>query len=577
MGSYGICRMGEITKQKRFFVFSITILNLFYFLLLISGVGKFISVKDYVLFLFLALGGYVAESFGVIRFGKFTVSSQFFFLFPMMAVFGPIVTSIVAYLIAIFDFSRVKPSIRMYSAVQYAISYYVAGLAFQIAGAGWAGIIIALLIFKILNFIMVDLFMYFNLDRWKNMVQSLKYMAFETGVFAIIMPMIFVLIKNINDLSLEVFTVYTLVFPFFFTYMLSRENRAKEELVEEKSSLSKNVGELKRILEISEMLKSNIPVVDLMMRVASIIHDDLGWEYILVSLVHPDDTIERIAYAGISQEDFARLKKNPPTLSFVKNIMRDEFKISNSYFIPQEANVNIPNEMSYIGKYEGSDRESWQDKDLLWIPIREKNGRMIAYVSPDKPRNGMRPKIDDIIILEIFANQVLVALENSSEFEVLQEKAIRDTQTGLYNHTEFYNRIEKVVESGEPFSLLMMDIDDFKLVNDSYGHQMGDIIIDYISEKIKSSIRHGDIAARYGGDEFTIILRGTKKQLAKSIAERLRMSVISGNPPIKITLSIGIAEYPEDSASSNGLVSSADRALYMAKMRGKNQIATFSG
>ncbi len=178
----------------------------------------------------------------------------------------------------------------------------------------------------------------------------------------------------------------------------------------------------------------------------------------------------------------------------------------------------------------------------------------------------------DITILEIFADQVRVAIENSSEFETLQEKAIRDPQTGLYNHTEFYNRIDKLVQEKAKFSLLMMDIDDFKFVNDSYGHQTGDGVIEYLADRIKLSIRRSDIAARYGGDEFTIILRGTEKMVAKTIAERLRLFVAEGNSPVKVTISIGIAEYPSDSLTSNDIISVADKALYMAKMHGKNQV-----
>ncbi len=557
-------------KDKRdFLIFSILILNLFYILLLINGS---VSRKDDLLIFFILLAAsYVSHSFGVIRFGKFSVSLSFFFLFPMLVLFGPIITSIMAYLIVLFQYANVDIPRRIYGGVQYAIAYSTAGFALNYLGISVWGIILAFFVFKIINFILVDLFLYYYYGRYKDLKTSLKYLSLESGVFSLALPMTYFIYFSSGYITY--FIIYTLLFPIFLTYLLSVESNARIELERERDALSKNVNQLKRVLEVSEMLKSNVPLVDLMMKVASIIQKDLGWEYALVSLVKPDGSIDRIAYAGISEKDFQRLRQNPPTLSFVKSLMRDEFKISHSYFIPEEANVSLPDEMVYVGKYNVKDIDSWKDRDLLWVPIYDKSGRMIAYISPDKPASGKRPKIEDVTILEIFANQVLIALENSSEFETLQEKAIRDQQTGLYNHTEFYNRLDKFVKSNGKFALLMMDIDDFKLINDSYGHQMGDLIIEYLADKIKNSIRHGDIAARYGGDEFSVILNDIDKTTARTIAERLRISVAQGNPPVKITISIGIAAYPVDSLSSNGIVASADRALYLAKMRGKNQVS----
>lgn len=562
-----------MSEKSKFIIFSLIVLNIFYFLILIWGSGS-VPVKNLSLLLILASAAYIVHSFGNIRFGKFSVSSSFFFLFPMLVIFGPVTTSVIAYAISLFEYMKIDWPRRFYGGAQYAISYAVAGFALEFLGMNIYGLIVAFLIFKILNFILVDLFLYFYIKRYKNFIDSLKYLLLETGIFAFILPMTYVLYIELKDPLITYFSIYTLLFPLLLTYLLSVENKARVELEEEKEKLSKNVNELKRVLEVSEILKSNVPLVDLMMHVASIIHDDLGWEYVLISLVKPDNTIERIAYAGIDESDFKKLQSNAPTLSFVKNIMRDEFKISNSYFIPEEANINIPNEMVYIGKYDAVDSKSWKDRDLLWIPLYENNGKMIAFISPDKPTNSKRPSMEDITILEIFANQVLVALKNSSEFEVLQEKTIRDSQTGLFNHTEFYNRIDKLVNDKEKFSLLMIDIDDFKLVNDSYGHQTGDTIIEYLADRIKMSIRREDTAARYGGDEFAIILKGAEKSLARTIAERLRLSAAEGNPPVKITISIGVAEYPSDAFSSNGIVSAADKALYLAKMRGKNQVGS---
>ncbi len=563
----------KIRKKRFLLVFSIIVLNIIYVFLISQS--HFEAVRDYSLFVIFTVVAYIVASFTVARFSnKFTVVPHFFIVFPMLAIFDPVSTSMVSYLITIFSY-RKKYGLkqRLYGAVQYAISYYLAGLVIQKIGVGWMGVILALMTFKITNFLLVDVWYDFLTKKLRNLLELLRGFAMESLFFSMTIPLVIALPIVKNNHLLTLFVVYTLLFPPVFAKFLSVQSVTNHELRNEKERLLMSIERLKRILEVSQMLKANMPLQDLMMRVASIIHEDMGWEYVMVSVVKPDGKIERIAYAGISEEEFQKLKKHPPTLEFVKSLMKEEYRISNSYFIPQEANVYLPEDISFIGKYEGNeDKNAWRERDFLWIPITDRNGKMVAFISPDKPKSGKRPTVEDVTILEIFANQVFIALENSTEFEKIQEKAIRDGQTGLYNHTEFYNKIEGFVERKEKFCLLMIDIDDFKLVNDTYGHQTGDKVIEYISDTIKRSTRQGDVASRYGGEEFAVILKGIDKRTAKMIAERLRVSVAAGKSPVKVTISIGIACYPEDATTSSEIITMADKALYMAKVRGKNMV-----
>ncbi len=572
--------LGKMEKQEqfgkeisvKFFTASIFVLNALYLFLLFFGRGKFFSVENYGLFLVLAVFAYLVQSFGRAKFWKVTVVPHFFALFPMLALFGPVPTSVVVYVSTILAYRKNYPlQSRIYGAAQYGISYYIAGVVLQMIGTGWVGLIVSMVVFKTLNSILVDMFYDYFRKTWESMKKVAEDSLMEIAFFSLTVPIVFALAQK-RDFITDFLAVYTLIFPVIFTKLLSIQYRINKEMEFEKSALSRSLDKLKRVFEVSEMLKSNISVVNLMNRVASIIHNDLGWEYVLVSMITPDNKVERVASAGISPEDFERLKKNPPSFEFIKSLMKDEFKVSNSYFIPEEAQVYIPPNEMYIGEYDVTDENSWHEKDLLWIPITDRNGEMIALISPDKPKNGIRPTFDDITVLEIFANQVMLALENSSEFETLQEKALRDGQTGLYNHTEFYNKLEKMVKGKEKFCLIMMDIDDFKLVNDTYGHQTGDRVISYIANVIKSSTRQRDVSARYGGEEFAMVLRGIDKKMAKTISERIRLSVTMGDSPVKITVSIGVACCPTDAADVSEIVAAADRALYMAKMRGKNQV-----
>ncbi|MBM4387307.1 MAG: diguanylate cyclase, partial [Deltaproteobacteria bacterium] len=165
----------------------------------------------------------------------------------------------------------------------------------------------------------------------------------------------------------------------------------------------------------------------------------------------------------------------------------------------------------------------------------------------------------------------------------LEELAITDGLTGLYNHRYFKTvldvEIRRFKRTGHKISLLMIDVDDFKVYNDRYGHVNGDACLAKIAGALKKSLRDTDIIARYGGEEFTIILFDTKKDDAISIAEKLRNEVASlEHTPdgtverLKVTISAGVASFPADADNPGDLISRADEAMYRAKSSGKNKV-----
>jgi diguanylate cyclase (GGDEF)-like protein len=176
------------------------------------------------------------------------------------------------------------------------------------------------------------------------------------------------------------------------------------------------------------------------------------------------------------------------------------------------------------------------------------------------------------------------ALERNRLLEQIRDLALRDELTGLFNRRELHRFLEyeviKCKRYGHPFSLMMMDIDHFKEINDRLGHRTGDIILQNIGQVLLSKTRGCDLAARYGGDEFIVVLPETTAQQAWNGAERLRkvvekISIRVTNKrdeyeQIKNTISIGIAGYPEDADSGDALLDAADQALYQAKRQGCN-------
>jgi diguanylate cyclase (GGDEF)-like protein len=169
-----------------------------------------------------------------------------------------------------------------------------------------------------------------------------------------------------------------------------------------------------------------------------------------------------------------------------------------------------------------------------------------------------------------------VTIENNKLYEL----SITDGLTRLFVHRYFQARLsEELLRArryGLTLSLIMFDIDNFKSFNDTYGHQVGDKVLQKVATCIKETIRTGiDIPCRYGGEEMSVILPETRSEEAFQTAERIReniaaLSVAHSSGPLSVTVSIGIASYPNDCHDKESLVKVADRALYASKSKGKN-------
>jgi diguanylate cyclase (GGDEF)-like protein len=175
-------------------------------------------------------------------------------------------------------------------------------------------------------------------------------------------------------------------------------------------------------------------------------------------------------------------------------------------------------------------------------------------------------------LFRIFNLQGEAALKNLLLFEQVKCLAIRDGLTGLYNHRHFWELLNREVELarryGRPLSLLFLDIDDFKNINDTLGHPQGDLVLKKLAAYLEGSVRQADLVCRYGGEEFVVVLSQTSPEQGRVLAERLR-SGIAGE--LKITVSIGLAGL-EPGMDAENLVKVADAALYRAKQSGKNRV-----
>ncbi|MBW2135705.1 MAG: GGDEF domain-containing protein [Deltaproteobacteria bacterium] len=187
---------------------------------------------------------------------------------------------------------------------------------------------------------------------------------------------------------------------------------------------------------------------------------------------------------------------------------------------------------------------------------------------------------EEIEIFQIFVFQTATALKNLALFEQIKSLAIRDSLTGLFNPRYFWEVLGKEVKRcrryGCRLSLLFLDLDNFKVINDQHGHPVGDKILQELSNLLKSFVRCTDLICRYGGEEFVILLIQTPKRKAAFLAERLRQTITQAPFKIKdleipLTVSIGVADLTEK-MDPEELVQNADSAMYRAKQSGGNRV-----
>lgn len=185
--------------------------------------------------------------------------------------------------------------------------------------------------------------------------------------------------------------------------------------------------------------------------------------------------------------------------------------------------------------------------------------------------------------LRVISRQSSISVHNALLHDELERLSVTDRLTELYNHGHFQQRLEEEFRRAERFghtlALIMLDIDNFKIFNDTYGHPRGDKVLQTVSAAIRSNLREIDVAARYGGEEFVVLLPETDADGALAVAERIRKDVeatqfIVGEniPPVHQSVSAGVAAYPAHAGKASALVDEADRAMYVAKREGKNRV-----
>jgi two-component system cell cycle response regulator len=213
-------------------------------------------------------------------------------------------------------------------------------------------------------------------------------------------------------------------------------------------------------------------------------------------------------------------------------------------------------------------------------------GEVIGCISITSDQANMY-NVTRLQFFSVFGYQMAASLKHIQRLSTVKKEAFYDTLTNLFNRRHFEERLsaetQKAFESRSNLSVIMVDIDHFKKVNDTFGHDGGDKILREIASLLKNSVRQHDTVARYGGEEFVLLLPGAPLDPTNMVAERIRRSVENtpfdmGQTQIHITISLGISNFPTHRMKSKEeLVKMADLALYDAKKGGRNRVCIFRG
>ena len=241
----------------------------------------------------------------------------------------------------------------------------------------------------------------------------------------------------------------------------------------------------------------------------------------------------------------------------------------------------LVNDLESDGRFKHLKQPSYLGSSFMIVPIRVDQDIIgiinVADKQGDTVGSGVFDDVD-LKILYAIATEMAVAIENVSFHKELHYLTVTDPLTHTHNYRHFVNSLEYEFKRLNRFqgelSLLMMDIDGFRLFNDEFGHHAGDELLKTLAQMVYSNLREVDIFCRYGGDEFAVILPGTNKKEAIIVADKIRKCVEEAKFPKTVTLSIGVAQY-RGKMTRQELTFNADKALYQAKNQGRNQVCVF--
>jgi diguanylate cyclase (GGDEF)-like protein len=332
---------------------------------------------------------------------------------------------------------------------------------------------------------------------------------------------------------------------------------------------------LERVLEVSARLAEAEDAEEILQAVCDGIQDALGFDKVVIELADGLDA----PMAPVAASGWGLDEANPRqgiNLEALEQLLTDEFEIAGCYLLPADiaqARLGV-DEVSHRSELNGRGPHAWS-RHWLMVPLTEPEGGRIGLIWVDDPRDRLLPSHARLQALRLFANQAVAALQSADQAVRLRQEALHDTLTGLPNRRAFMARLAReAAQAGDGFALILCDMDNLKDVNDTFGHEAGDLALRLLGDALQTGLRRSDEAYRLGGDEFGVVLAGASRLDAERVSRRLAaaVSVCAKSPLTSIEASFGIAVH-EPGEIPEGLMGRADDALYRAKRRRRTSAA----
>ncbi len=336
-------------------------------------------------------------------------------------------------------------------------------------------------------------------------------------------------------------------------------NRSQEKIKELSSQLERNEFESRLLREINTAITSTFELSEILSLILQVLTTLVNTQGVSILLVDESDNTLRIAEShGLSKKDMENFyiyyaKLNEGLFSEILESKKPQFFDGN-----QELSIPL----------------------LLTVPLVSRN-KVIGFLNIHSMYKNMLLTEEKIALVYALASQASIAISNAQLFAAMREQAIVDQCTNLFNFRYFQQKLDEEIDTanktGDSLSLMILDIDHFKHVNDTWGHLYGDQVLKELANLLKRNVRSEDTVCRYGGEEFAIIFPRCDAEITYKIAERIRTRIEETTSNDKrnvfkepLTVSIGIAAYKPD-MNKTALVYRADCALYWSKNNGRNR------
>jgi diguanylate cyclase (GGDEF)-like protein len=332
---------------------------------------------------------------------------------------------------------------------------------------------------------------------------------------------------------------------------------------------------LEELMHISSDLTRTLSTDPILHAVCNGIANALGFQKVCVDLL-AEDGVTLVTRAAAGWEPGERLVNENLSLPEIAPLFDSDYELAGCFLVPSEvARERLDtSQVIYESELNGRGPHAWNHHWLV-IPLHGPNEEIIGVIWADEPEDRLVPTEERLQALRIFANQAASALTLATQFEQMRFLADHDPLTQLPNRRAFMRELERTVseaiETRQPLSLVILDLDDLKALNDRHGHANGDDCLVRIGRLLKTELRPGDQAFRIGGDEFAVLLAGADEEAAKGVARRFSEALErSGRSSmLRVEASFGIAERRRGIETPDELLREADEAMYRAKNRRK--------